>query len=446
MAEKGVYNVLRQDFMHSQNPNSSKGKLLGPNGDPLTQQRPNEGPPLSNKEITALYKSNRIFQNIVDIPAEDMTREWISIEADKKVKEAIENKLTELNAQPKMQDMCKYERLRGDGFCSIGARQAGELELEEELNPKQLIDIDYIHAFSGNKIHDTDINEDMFSPEYGDIEKFKISGVGGQGERKIHKSRLLHLQVRTVEDEAMGIPLIQSIFDPLTIFDNAAWSVGQLLYSLVFKVLKSDGVDITDTETRQKVQSQLEFEFNTLSLALIGKEDELDFKSPTGSLSSLKDMLEFVWDYLAGAARMPKSHIMGQQQGTITGGQFDSLNYYARIAGLQENYLRPLIEQLIDLLFWAKDSGVGNGRTDPDGKYSISFNPLWKLDKETDANIRKTVAETDAIYIKNQVYTADEIREERTSKSSLMEKLDMSEEETIEMARRVKEAHENATS
>ena len=432
--------------MHSTNPNSSKGKLIGTNGDPLTQQSPNKGKQLSDEQITDLYKSNRIFQNIIDIPAEDMTRAWINIEADKKLKKQIENKLNELDAQPKIQDMCKYERLRGDGFCSIGARNQGTTDLEQDLEEVDLIDIDYIHAFSRLKVNTADINNDLFSKDYGNIEYYELQSPDNSdtGARRVHRSRIIHHQVRTVEDEIFAIPLIQSLYDPLMIFDNAAWSVGQLVYSLVFKVLSSKDIDISNNEERTKVQAQLEHEFNSLTLALIGEDDSLEFKSPTGSLSALKDIFEFVWDYLAGSARMPKAHILGQQQGTITGGQFDSLNYYSRISGLQENYLRPLIEHLINLLFKAKDSGVGQGIIeDPQDMYKLHFNPLWNLDRETDAEIRKTIAKTDEIYIKNQVVSPDEVKEQRFGEKGLMEKLDMSDlsdEEIKELAKKVDKA------
>ncbi|TDX48287.1 DUF1073 domain-containing protein [Orenia marismortui] len=439
-----IKDEVRQDFMHSSNPNSSKGKsrLVSGRGDPLVSQRPNQGIKLTDEQVTNLYKTNRIFQNIIDIPAEDMTREWIDFQdTDKKLKKSILDKLNDLDAQPKINDMCEYERLRGDGFCSIGAREKGSLDIGKEINKKSLIDIDYIHAFSKMKVKDAAVNEDPFSKEYGEIEYYELKGENNSADtRLVHKDRILHHQVRTVEDELWGIPLIQSLYDPLVIFDNVAWSTGQIAYSLAFKVLKTDGVDIANRKDYAKRRAWYEAEFNSNSLAIIGKEDELSFVSPTGNINALKEIYNFTWEYLAGAARMPKSHLLGQAQGTITGGQFDSLNYYARIAGLQENFLRPHIEYLIDLLFWAKDSGVGKGSMDPVGKYNMTFNPLWKLDKETDAKIRKMVAETHKIYIDSSVFTPDEVRQGEFGKIGLLEKLDMSEEELDAIADTVEEA------
>jgi phage-related protein (TIGR01555 family) len=430
-----------------QSSNSSKGKsrMVNSKGDPLVSQRPSQPKKLNDKEITNLYKTNRIFQNIIDMPAEDMTREWISFEDTKKsIVEDILNKLNDLDAKPKFNDMIQFERLRGDGFVSLGVTQSGEYTLQERLNPKQLKDIDYIHAFSRQKVSEADVVDDVFDENHGDIENYKINL--DSSPTKVNHSRILHYQTRTVENEIFGIPLIQSLYDPLTIFDNIAWSTGQVAYALVFKVLKTDNINLGNTEDYKKMQKWYEKEFNTNSLAVIGKEDELTHESPAGNLGALEDIYGFAWEYLAASARMPKSHILGQQQGTITGGQFDSLNYYARIAGLQENFLRPLLERLIDYLFWANDSGVGPGRVDPEGKYKMKFNPLWKLDKKTDAEIRETISKVDKTYIEAGVRTSDEVREERFDENGLMSKLDsldMGQEEWQELGRRVDEARKD---
>ena len=447
MAKYSIGNAIRKDFMSSNNPNSSKGKQ----GDPLTRQRPNAGVKLSDKEITELYKTNRIFANIVDIPAEDMTREWVDIEgASDDLRKQILDKLNALNGQNVFQDMLVYEALRGDGLISIGAVQSGAFNTWDELLVEQLTDIEYLHAFSGVKVKKFETVDDVFSKDYGRIQYFELAG---NPSKRVHASRLLHYQTRKVEDEARGIPLIQSLYDPLLIFDNAAWSTGQILYSLLLKVLKTETdieavADKNDT-TRAQIMGQLEYEFNTMTLALIGKDDELEFLSPGGAIgNALQYLYGFAWDYLAGAARMPKAHILGQQQGTITGGQYDSLNYYARIAGMQENYLREHIERLINLLFWASDSGVGNGKIDPVGKYKMKFRPLWRLDSKTDAEIRKLIAETDNIYLTQQVVSPDEVKELRFGQTGFMAKLmdavDITPEELEQLAAKVEAARREA--
>lgn len=399
------------DFFAS--PSSSKGT----NDDPLRKQYQREGNRLSKKEIRAIYKQNRIAQNIIDIPAEDSTREWIYFE-DTSEDDDILEKLNDLDAKHEFEKLHEYERLTGDGFISIGvANQMEELDIKQPLNPKQLKDIEYIHAFSRNRIKDANVNEDPFNIKYGEFELYELepldyndsSNEQSMVNREVHASRVLHLQMRSVEGEMWGIPLMESIHDPLLVFDNFAWSMGQLAYSLIFKVLKTNQIDFMDKDKYQNTRDWLESDFNTNTLAMIGKEDELNFVGPGGKLPNLKALIKFIWDYLAAAARIPKSHIMGQQAGTISGAQYDSLNYYMRIAGLQENYIRPLIEQLIDLLYAASDSGVGSGSI-LEPQYKMKFNPLWRLDKKTDAEIRQIESKIHEKYNKMGAISGEEIR------------------------------------
>ncbi len=426
--------AYKKDYMSSST--SSKGTSK----DPLSRQRTISRVNFSDTFISDLYATNRIFGNIVDIPAEDTTREWINIEGvEDTLKEQILNKLSNLGAQNRFQEMVKYERLRGDGLISIGVSQMGEFSIADPIEKKRLTNINYLHAFSGMKMVDYIENDDVFANDYGEIQLYEIRD--SSGTKLVHTDRVVHMATRKIENEKRGIALIEMLYDTLLVLDNALWSTGQLMYSMVHKRLKTDGVDMSDKELRSQMQTDLEYEFNTLSLAIIGQDDELEYISPNVSLP-LKEMYDFVWEMLSCIARMPKSHIMGQSQGTVTGGQFDSLTYYMRIAGIQESYLREPLEHIIDLSLLAKDSGVGSGQLDPDKvKYKLKFNPLWKLDSKTDAEIRKMIAETDNMYITNTVLSPGEVREKRFSDStSLIDKLDMSEEELIKMAKEVNKA------
>jgi phage-related protein (TIGR01555 family) len=131
-------------------------------------------------------------------------------------------------------------------------------------------------------------------------------------------------------------------------------------------------------------------------------------------MNNLNDIFGFVWELLAGSARMPKSHVLGQQQGVITGGSYDSLNYYSRIENMQKDHLTPVVEQIIDWLLIASDSGVGAGSLNPDEvEYEIVWNPLWQLSAAEASKVDKTNAEIDKTYVELNVTTPDEVRKKR---------------------------------
>lgn len=401
--------------------------------DKLTRQIAGVGRKLSHDEITNLYGDSRIVQNIIDIPAEDMTRNWFTLKmkADQLARN-IMSKLADLKAKKAFKEMFTYERLRGDGFISLGVNQANKFDISEELQTDKLNTVDYLHAFSSMKVNEFLINDDVFDIKYGQLEQLRINRASSHGlqtqttESPVHVSRLLHSQTRRFEGEAQGRSLLEPLYDILTVFDTSVWSVGQILHDFTFKVYKSKDIDNLSPLDKQQLSMVMDYMFRTEALAFIANDEELT-KQGT-SVSGIKDLLDFVWDLLSGAARMPKTVIKGQESGTITGAQYDVMNYYSRIVADQENEMKPHLEKLIRMLLMAeKELG---GRIDPESlEWEIQFNPLWNVDAKTDAEIRKLVAETDQIYLLNNIITADEIREARFGQFGLSDTLKFSGDE-----------------
>jgi len=443
-SNNGIYipdSVKRKDFMTTEKSGSSKGKA---GSDPLkSQYQYNEI--LKQREIDNIYRNKRIAQNIIDIPAEDATREWIEFEDTSEAEDLID-KLNELNAQPAFQKMIEYERLTGDGFISLGCEQASSFEIDEPIEEGTLRDIEYLHPFSRKRMLDALLDDDPFSKTFNKFQYYELEPLDFQvGSRLVHSSRILHLQTRVFEGDEWGSPLMQALYEPITILDSFAWSLGQIAYAMTFKVFKSDNINMGNRQEAKNIANELESFFNTMSLAVIGNDEELTHEGPSGSLPNLKAMAEFIWDFLAGAARMPKSHMLGQQQGTVTGGEYDSLNYYMRISGIQENYLRPLLERLIDLLYKSSNSGVGSGSVEePD--YTLKFKPLWKLDKKTDAEIRELYSKIDKKYYEMNALSSDEIREKRFGSEGFMDEMevDLNDEQIKELANEVHKAEQEA--
>lgn len=432
-----TFNQNRKDFMTTEVEGSNKGRY---GKDPLNSQYQYDEPILTQKEIDNMYKHKRIFQNIIEIPAEDATREWVDFENTPE-KESILNKLNDLDAQSTFNKMLEYERLTGDGFISIGFKENSAFNLDEPVNEDNIDDIEYLHPFSSKKIVDGAIEDDPFSKKFNEFIYYELDPILNET-RLVHASRIMHLQTRVFESEKWGMSLGIPLYEPILILDNIAWSLGQIAYAMTFKVLKSDDVNMNSREQVKAITEELEKFFNSMSLAVIGKDDELTHESPGNNLPNIGAMTEFVWDFLAGSARMPKSHILGQQQGTITGGQFDSMNYYMRVAGIQENYLRPLLEELVTYLYKADNSGVGDSSVS-EPNFNLKFKPLWRLDTETDMKLREIQSKIDERYIKNMVLEPDEVREKRFGKEGFIDGMSFDEAsvlaEYVDMKRKASE-------
>lgn len=427
--------ALRMDFM--------QGHGKGYGKDALVRQQPWLRRRLTTQELTDLYATNAIVQNIIDIPAEDMTRSGFDlVMEDESLKNNIMSKLRDLKVKYAFKKARSYERLYGDGFISLGVTQSVPFELADPLDPKALKRVDYIHPFSGNKVNEFILNEDMFSPNYGQVEFFQVNRrsrigqqIAGISQDNVHASRLIHDQTRRLEDEYRGQPLLEPLYDIITVLDTSLWSVGQILYDFAFKVYKSDSIVDMDAQDKYELGMLMDYMFRTEALAVIGKEEELT--KETTNTTGISDLLDYVWDYLSGAVRMPKTVIKGQEAGTITGAQYDVMNYYSRIAAMQENEMRPNLERLIRLLLQSEEFG----KLDPEKvDWKIKFIPLWQVDAKTDAEIRKLIAETDQIYVTNGILTVDEVRETRFGQFGLTNALKFSGDEA-DLERMAKEVY-----
>src|SRR5690606_7528204 len=77
--------------------------------------------------------------------------------------------------------------------------------------------------------------------------------------------------------------------------------------------------------------------------------------------------------------------------------------------------LKPMLEKVIQLIFKSRD-GFYKGVEPKD--WQITFVPLWQNTEEQEANIRRTTAETDAIYIDRGVLDPTEVAVSRFGGSS----------------------------
>ncbi|WP_239256675.1 DUF1073 domain-containing protein [Listeria ilorinensis] len=407
---------FRADFMVGHGKANSRDKL--------TRQRPGNGQIVDVRQCEQLYAGNSIAKNVIDIIPDDLVRAgWTFKCKDEKLKAAIESKWRQLKTKDRFQKLYADSRLYGDGFLSIGVVSAtkDQADLSTPLDFKEIKNIPYVNTFNTQKITQLYINEDMFSETFGEVEYFEltrysqlqteiISGSKQSSTERVHRSRIIHEQGIKFEGETKGRSIFESLYDIITVMDTSLWSVGQILYDYAFKVYKTDGVEGMKREDKADLGALLDYMFRTEALAIIKKDEEL--KKETTSVSGIKDLLDYGWDYLAGAVRMPKTVLKGQESGTITGAQYDVMNYYARVAAIQENRLRPQLEYLTRLLLWSKDD-CGK-QIDPDSiEWAIEFNPLWSLDSKTDAEVRKLLAETDQIYIANGVIEPEQVTETR---------------------------------
>jgi phage-related protein (TIGR01555 family) len=367
---------------------------------------------LSINESEEWYLSNGFIQKIVDIPAKDATREWITIKTnrdDLNISRIIQNRFSELQFPKKLTELIRYSRMYNlGGFLYYGIDHSipqTDLVLEKPL-PFDLNRIDYINVFSPLQVNILDKSNNPLAQDYS-LPEIRINGI------KVHSSRYEWLVHSFLPDRNMGVSAIQTVLDAAKSQGIALWSVTTLLSELSIKVFKSPDVNNADPNKLFELLALIRSAISTQGVFGAGENESLERLN--ANVPGLKDIFDFLIETLAGLSEIPKSRLLGQAQGTITGGQNDLISYYDSIAKFQEIELRSIIENAIKLIVKERSGEVYkalNGQVNS-LDWEFEFNPLWKLTALEKADVELKQAQADDIYIKNAVVSPSEVRSKR---------------------------------
>ena len=108
---------------------------------------------------------------------------------------------------------------------------------------------------------------------------------------------------------------------------------------------------------------------------------------------------------MSAATGIPKSVLTGEQAGTLAGASQDVINYYDGIKAIQNNLLKPEIEQITRLLMYA------NGDDPDELDWKIVFNPLQSTDGKTDSEILLNKANAYSSLINSAVLDPDTVKQ-----------------------------------
>ena len=377
-------------------------------------------------EARRWYKTNGFVQAIIDAPAEDSTREWIDVSTNfdendedtgqegKNISRIIMNRLDELKAKKSIRKLVRNSGIYNEGgFMFIGTKEnapSTEKSLAEPI--KDLKKVEFLNVFGPEFGHAQANDLTVTSPKFGRPTMFTL-GSGAPGSTDVHESRVIWLVRKFEEQDNFGISTIQTILDAILGQDTALWSSTHLATEMAIKVLKSPEVR---NMKKGDIASTVEGMSNQMStMAMLLLRDDESFEKKTFSMSGIKELFDFIFENLSGMSQIPKSRIMGNSQGVITAGQYDTINYYENVRRFQENDLKDIIERLISMIVVEANGPVRKamGEQIEELDWSFKFNPLWVPDPSEQAKIDLSNAQSDNIYFTIGAKNSDEIRKDR---------------------------------
>lgn len=338
------------------------------------------------------YRASTWFGKVVDIPADDATREWRSWQAESDEIELLEAEEKRLDVRGKVRQALIWSRLYG-GAALLPALPG---------DPSQEIILDRIGKGAIKALtvlHRWEISaqgriRDPFSPYYGEPEYYTVSGADGV-QTRIHPSRVIRITGRRIGsnatgDDVWGDSVWTQMQDAIIAADGGASVISALLNEAKIDVVRQpnlmEGMVTAAYENtlirRYTLVNVLKSISNTL---ILDKDDEWSQKQI--SWGGLPDTVMLLLNIMAGAADIPVTRLLGRSaSGLNATGENDLRNYYDQVRAKQTLQIGPAINTLDEMLI---RSALGS--RNPAIWYVWS--PLFQLDEKTRAEIEKLYAE-----------------------------------------------------
>jgi phage-related protein (TIGR01555 family) len=373
---------------------------------------------IGEPELENMYRANWLARKICDAPAEDMTRQWITLETeDGDAREELEAAEKEFSVIERVTDNLRWSRLYGGSaiYPSIRGHNPATPLRVEEIRAGTLQGFMVLDRCQINPVRTWLTNEiDLSKPDYWRPEFYNVRGTS----TRIHQSRLLFSDGATLPLNVLRRQnywcdsVLQSVYDEMQRGDSTAEGTASMFFEACVDVLKIAELRLqlgseegTETLIKRFEVAALMKSFN--HMLLLDAED--DYSQKTNSFTGIPEVMRQFMDRLAGACDIPATRLFGiSPSGMNATGSSDMRNYYDMLKAKQEQRLRPVLEYLYDIMSM---SVLGELIDD----LVIEFNPLQQQDPKELAQTELFRAQRDQIYcgalgVASEAQVADRLR------------------------------------
>lgn len=365
-------------------------------------------------ELDEMYRSEGLTRRIIDIIPSDMIRQGWEVEGD--ADNYLNQKLDELNARTKLTDLIRWSRLHGGAIIVMGI--ADGRPLNEPVDLKNISDIAWLHVFDRWQIYFdqsyTCLN--LNDQNYGYPDFYEVQDIRSGATFVVHHSRVLRMDWGLLPprekylNQGWGDSAITPIYTELRNYGLSIANVSSMMQDFVNGVLKIP--NLSQTVATQCGDASV---FKRLDLANMSKsvtqmmvlDGDETYEKLSTNVSGVAEIIDRFMLTVCSVTGIPASLLFGRSPaGLNSTGESEIRNYYDLIKQYQEIKLKPLLEKLNTYIMLSK-TGSFDGRELEN--WNIQFTPLWQNTEEQEAVLRRTVAETDAIYIDRGVLDANEV-------------------------------------
>lgn len=401
---------------------------LSKKGDKTTSSKYGYARLIEDEELEQIYSGDGLGTKIIDVVADDMTREWIDLESEDiedpkveaKTKKIIDLELERIEAQKSFNTALKWARLYGGSVIVIGAEDGNALDQPLDIN--RIKNLSYLRVVGRNNIF-IDQSKFQTDPEkanFGALISLKIQFDIGVETREVdvHPSRCLFFFGKPAPDikglkldtQYWGFSEIQPIYGILADLGTGYQGIVNALYEFSVAVFKIEGLaDMMAAGKEEQVINRMEI-INTMKSVIHGVmlgESE-DYRRENITFAGVSDVIDRLMMRLSGSITVPLTRLFGRSpSGLNATGEGDERIYYDVVRAAQQVKLTKPLRQLITIIQAWKGLKV---------PFEIEYNPLYQPTEkemaETDkikAETAKIKADTYAVYVSMGSLDPDEV-------------------------------------
>jgi len=367
---------------------------------------------LTEQELLDLYRENGFARKIIDLPAGEMMRAGFEVTGDDE--QEVNTRLDELKGAIEIKRLIRWGKLYGGAIMVIGLDDG--LELDKPVNPSGIRNVIFLKVFDRWRVSwsTVDLCTDTNNPLYGQPEYYWVSPASGTPFR-IHESRTLKMEGADIPELARlnnggwSDSVITGNYHQIRalgeVYDDIEGIVGDFEQGVLTIQNLQELIASGQEAVVKKRLELIDLSRHVLNTTLLDEREK--YEKVTSTVTGLPDLMDRFGQALSAVACIPFTLLFGRSAAGLNAtGENDVRQWYDNIAVEQVEQLRPQLERLVRYIMLAKDGAFG-GRELP--QWKIKFNPLWQQTDKEIADTRKTVAETDAIYITNSVVDPAEI-------------------------------------
>lgn len=348
-------------------------------------------------QLVAMYRTSAIARNLIDLPAEDATREWREWQADAEQITAIEAEENRLGVQGKLMQALKRARLFGGAAIYIGTR---DFNPAVPLDPERIAKggLQYLAVLNRSDVTAGEIQRDPRLPGYGKPSSYRMQVQNG-AQVDIHPSRLVVLTGEEVPDQrysvqdGWGDSTLNATLSAVTNLDATIGNIASLVFEAKVDVI---GIDGFNDGLRSGGNAYESLVIARAGLAARGKgingallKDAKDtYDQKTASFATLPDIMDRFMQIVSAASSIPMTRLFGMSPGGLNAtGSSDEKIYFDRVKVMQALEVAPAMSVLDECLI---RSALGD--RPPEVWYS--WKPLYQPTLKERADVGKVLVDS----------------------------------------------------